>query len=118
MSFKINRWSEIAEEQITPLLSRKVIWGTNLDAALLHLKKGCTIATHQHVSEQFTQIIKGAIRFRIGGEEVTAHAGDIVVIPSNVPHEAHAVEDTDALDTFSPRRDDWRRNEIDYMKSR
>lgn len=118
MPFQIYRWDKILEEEITPLLSRKVIWGKNQNIALLHLKKGCHIAAHQHVSEQLTYILKGALKFLIDGQEVTVSEGGVIHIPPNTIHEADAQEDTDDLDLFSPIRDDWLRDEIGYMKGR
>jgi quercetin dioxygenase-like cupin family protein len=35
------------------------------------------------------------------------HSGEILVIPSNVPHSAEALEDTVDLDIFCPPRADW-----------
>ena len=35
------------------------------------------------------------------------HAGEVLHIPSNVPHKAIALEDTVDLDVFTPVRQDW-----------
>ena len=40
-------------------------------------------------------------------EEVTVRAGEVLHIPSNVPHEALALEDTLDVDIFNPPRQDW-----------
>jgi unsaturated pyranuronate lyase len=117
MAYQIYNWDKIVEEEITPLLSRKVIWGKNQTVALIHLKKGCHIAAHQHVSEQLTYILEGALKFLIDSREVTVSKGEVLHIPPNTIHEADACEDTYDLDIFSPIRDDWLRGEIDYMKS-
>src|SRR4029078_12670673 len=39
--------------------------------------------------------------------DVVVHAGEVLVIPSGVPHGALALEDTLDLDVFSPPRQDW-----------
>ncbi len=114
--FELYKWSGLQEEQITPLLSRRVIWGKNQNLTRFLLKRGCHISLHHHASEQITQVLKGNLRLIIAGEEVILGADDIVVIPSDTPHEAFAVEDTEVLDSFSPKRDDWLKNEIDYLK--
>ena len=49
----------------------------------------------------------GALHFKLEGREVTVHAGEVLHIPSYVPHEAVALEDTVDLDIFSPIRPDW-----------
>ena len=38
--------------------------------------------------------------------DVVVHAGEVLVIPSGVPHGAVALEDTLDLDVFSPPRQD------------
>jgi quercetin dioxygenase-like cupin family protein len=118
LPFTAYSWDKIPEEQIMPLLSRKVIWGKNQNIALIHLKKGCHVATHHHLSEQITYVLKGALKIRLDGQDVTLAEGDVLHIPSDVAHEAFALEDTLDLDVFSPIRDDWLRGEIDYMKNK
>mgnify|MGYP003766272363 CR=1 FL=1 len=44
-------------------------------------------------------------------------AGQTLVIPSNVPHGAEALEDTDVIDTFSPIRTDWLDGSDVYLQS-
>ena len=66
--------------------------------------------THSHDNEQFTYIISGALKLWLGedGEqEVVVRAGEILHIPSNVPHRAEALEDTLDVDIFCPPRQDW-----------
>jgi quercetin dioxygenase-like cupin family protein len=115
-AYEVHKWNEIPEREITPLISRKVIWGKNQNLALFHLKKGCHVAAHQHISEQFAYILEGGLKFVVYGVEVTVSKGEVIRLPSNVVHEAYALEDTYDLDVFSPARDDWLRDEIDYMK--
>jgi quercetin dioxygenase-like cupin family protein len=47
---------------------------------------------------------------------VTVHAGEILTIPSNVPHRAEALEDTLDVDVFSPPRQDWIDKTDDYLR--
>ena len=44
------------------------------------------------------------------------HAGEVVVIPSNVPHRALALEDTLDVDVFSPPREDWLKGTDAYLR--
>jgi quercetin dioxygenase-like cupin family protein len=50
------------------------------------------------------------------GREVTVHAGEVLFIPSNVPHRAVALEDTLDLDVFSPVRTDWLTKDDGYLR--
>jgi unsaturated pyranuronate lyase len=102
-----HRWSEIALEPLNPKLDRQFIVGEQMMLARVLLKKGCVVPMHQHENEQITYILEGALHFKIGGEEVTVRAGEVLCIPPNVPHQAEALEDTVDLDVFNPPRQDW-----------
>jgi quercetin dioxygenase-like cupin family protein len=43
-------------------------------------------------------------------------AGEMLHIPSEVPHSVEAVEDSIAVDLFSPRREDWIRGDDAYLR--
>ena len=110
MSVTHYRWSDIPLESVTNMLDRRLITGNRMMLAHVYLKKGCIVPTHSHENEQLTYILEGALRFRIGADEaqeVLVSAGEVLHIPSNVPHMAEAVEDTLDVDIFSPPREDW-----------
>ncbi len=104
---KVLAWNEMPWEKVTSEISRKIITGANEMIAHVLLKKGAVVPEHSHVSEQITYILEGALEFRIGAEELVVRAGQVLVIPSGVPHQAVALEDTLDLDIFSPIRHDW-----------
>jgi quercetin dioxygenase-like cupin family protein len=62
---------------------------------------------HSHESEQMTYILQGALKFMIGGDEITVREGEVIHIPSQIEHQAEALEDTFELDVFSPIRQSW-----------
>jgi len=104
------RWDELPREQVSPLLDRRLITGDGMMLAHVYLKKGCVVPRHSHENEQITWIVEGALRFWIGedeSEEVLVRAGEVLHIPSNVPHKAEALEDTLDVDIFNPPRQDW-----------
>ena len=104
------RWSEVPLERVTDTIDRKLITGDGLMLAHVFLKKGAIVPRHQHINEQATYIIEGALRFSLGedgSEEVIVRAGEVLHIPSNVWHEAEALEDTLDMDIFNPPRQDW-----------
>jgi quercetin dioxygenase-like cupin family protein len=104
---KVITWNEMPLEKVTADISRKIISGINEMIAHVYLKKGGVVPVHSHVSEQITYVLEGALKFRIQGEEYVVSAGQVLVIPPNVPHEAVALEDTLDVDIFSPIRQDW-----------
>ena len=107
---RLFRWSEMSKEKVTDLLDRRLITGERMMLAHVYLKKGCVVPKHQHENEQLTYILEGALRFWIGEdgkEELVVHAGEVLHIPSNIPHKAEALADTLDVDVFSPPRWDW-----------
>jgi quercetin dioxygenase-like cupin family protein len=104
---RLHRWDEIALEKVTEMLSRKIVTGERGMLAQVYLKAGCVVPMHAHESEQMTYILQGALRFLVGGEEITVREGEVLQIPSQIEHQAEALDDTFSLDVFSPIRQDW-----------
>jgi len=102
-----HRWNEIVPEQITPAVSRRYITGDRVTVARFELKRGGVVQMHAHHNEQVSFIIEGALRFKINGREIVVRSGELIQIPGNVPHEVDVLEDTLAVDVFSPIRQDW-----------
>ena len=115
------RWDDMPREPVTEQLSRRLITGDRMMLAHVYLKKGCIVPRHSHENEQITYILDGALQFWIGEdgeEEVTVRAGEVLHIPSNVPHKAEALEDTLDVDIFSPPRQDWLDKTDDYLRQK
>jgi len=104
---RLHRWDEIALEKVTELLSRKIVAGDREMIVQIYVKRGCLVPMHAHESEQMTYVLQGALKFLVGGEEITVREGDVLHIPSGVEHQAEALEDTFELDFFSPIRREW-----------
>ena len=115
------RWKDMPEEPLSDLLSRKLITGDRMMLAHVYLKKGCIVPRHSHENEQITYILEGALRFWIGADEaqvIDVMAGEVLHIPSHVPHKAEALEDTLDVDIFSPPRQDWLDKTDDYLRQK
>ena len=113
------RWTDLPEERVTDVISRRLITGDDMMIAHVYLKKGALVPQHSHHNEQITYILSGALHFRIGADrerEVVVGAGEVLHLPSNVPHEARALEDTLDVDVFSPPRQDWLDKTDDYFR--
>ncbi len=104
---RLYRWDEIALEKVTEMFSRKIVTGDREMLAQVYLKRGCLVPMHAHESEQMSYVLQGALRFRIGAEDITVREGEVLHIPSWIEHQAEALEDTLELDVFSPIRQDW-----------
>ena len=114
------RWSEIAVESLNPLLSRQFVTGQQAMLARIDLKRGAVVPRHSHANEQISWITEGALRFTLGdpGQErdIEVRAGEVLVIPGNLPHAAEALEDTVDYDMFAPPREDWIRKDDAYLR--
>ena len=116
MTHKYLSWEAVPLEKMSELISRKVISGEKAMVAQVFLKKDAVVPEHHHESEQITYILEGALRFQLEGREVVVRAGEVLHIPSNVPHRAVALEDTLDLDIFSPIRVDWLTKHDAYLR--
>jgi quercetin dioxygenase-like cupin family protein len=115
------RWDDLPKENLNPLLDRRLITGERMMLAHVYLKKGCLVPRHSHENEQLTYVLEGALHFWLGedeSEEVVVHAGEVLTIPSNLPHKALALEDTLDVDVFSPPRQDWLSGTDAYLRGR
>jgi quercetin dioxygenase-like cupin family protein len=109
------------KEDLNEKLARRLVTGERIMLAHVYLKKGCVVPRHSHENEQLTYVLEGALHFWLGEDgkrEVTVRAGEVLVIPSNVPHKAEALEDTLDVDVFSPPRQDWLDGTDAYLRGR
>ena len=71
------------------------------------LKKGAVLPLHSHINEQTGYLVKGSMKLFIDGKSKILHPGDSWSILSNVKHKAEILEDSVAIEVFSPRREDY-----------
>jgi quercetin dioxygenase-like cupin family protein len=117
------RWSEVAKEQMNPLVERQYVSTERVTLARFYLRKGAVVPQHSHENEQVTQVLDGRLKVtqyttdsKPGENEIVLRAGDILSIGPNVPHRVEALEDTFALDVFSPVRADWAAGDDAYFR--
>ncbi len=113
------RWESMPRERVTDTFDRRLITGDRVMLAHVYLKNGCKVPRHFHDNEQVSYVLDGEIKFWIGEdgtEEITVRSGEVLHIPSNVPHAAEAIGDVFALDVFSPPRQDWINKTDDYLR--
>jgi quercetin dioxygenase-like cupin family protein len=113
---KHTAWKDVERERLNPLIDREMVVGDKIMLARVIMKKGAHVPLHHHHNEQVTYILEGALKFAIDGKEVVVHAGEVLCIPSNMPHEAWALEDTIDLDVFDPPREDWLNKTDAYLR--
>jgi quercetin dioxygenase-like cupin family protein len=100
-------------------MSRQLVYGDKIMIARLKFKDGFVVPLHHHVHEQISQVVSGKIRFWFGENKeqvMDMGPGDVVVIPSNLPHEALMIGEVVAVDTWSPPRQDWLDGSDAYLR--
>ena len=115
------RWDDMPREKLNDLLERRLVTGERIMLAHVYLKKGCLVPRHFHENEQLTYILEGALHFWIGEDEKderVVRAGEVLVLPSNLPHKALALEDSLSVDVFCPPRQDWLDGSDAYLRGR
>ena len=89
------------KEQLNEFIGRKIISGEKAMVAQVFFAKGGVVPEHHHEAQ-----------------DLVVSKGQVLLIPSNVPHSAVALEDTLDLDIFSPIRHDWLNKTDDYLRKK
>ena len=114
------RWEAMEKETVKDGVKRRIVTGERAMLAHIYLDKGARVPMHSHENEQITYLLEGALKFWIGEErrELVLRAGEVLHLPSNVPHEAEALEDCLDVDIFSPPRQDWLDGTDHYLRQK
>ena len=113
------RWGDLPKDQLKPDLHRRLISTERMMLAHVYLDKGCIVPMHSHENEQLTYILEGSLRFTLGEDEsevIDVSAGEVLHIPSHLPHMAEALVDTLDVDIFCPPRQDWLDGSDAYLR--
>ena len=62
---------------------------------------------HSHPQEQILNMMEGDFELILDGTPIRLQAGDVLVIPGNVPHAGKAITDCRIIDVWHPRREDY-----------
>ena len=71
------------------------------------LKGGALLPLHAHPHEQIGYLVTGRLRLIIGDQENEVLPGDSWCIPGGQPHRAEIIEDSVAVEVFSPVREEY-----------
>ena len=115
------RWDDLVKEPLKEDLARRLISTERMMLAQVFLEKGCIVPKHSHESEQLSYILEGKLRFWLGEDEsevLDVGAGEVLHLPSWLPHKAEALETTLDVDVFSPPRQDWLEGSDSYLRSK
>lgn len=83
------------------------VYGENSLLTRFHLKKGSVLPRHSHPQEQTGFMVSGKMKLFIDGEAFLAEPGDTWSIKGDIEHWAEIIEDSVAIEVFSPLREDY-----------
>ncbi len=90
------------------VVRRTLTDGDRLMLIEVTLEKDAVVPMHTHPHEQTGYLVSGRFLFELGDEKRELGAGDCWLVPSNVPHQVTALEDSVFIDVFSPPREEYR----------
>lgn len=86
---------------------KTLVYGNNTLMTEFRLKKGKTLPLHAHPHEQTGYLVKGHIILIVNGQKYDMQPGGSWSIPGNAEHGAEILEDSVAIEVFSPVREDY-----------
>ncbi|MCJ2520689.1 MAG: cupin domain-containing protein [Candidatus Thermoplasmatota archaeon] len=86
---------------------RTLVYGERVLVAHWEIHAGTRFGEHSHIYEQAGFVLKGRLRMIIDGEPTELTAGSAYLVPSDVKHDAIALEDVEVVDTFTPVREEY-----------
>ena len=102
----IVHYPSIPEEELAPGAFSHLVAGMEAVVSLLTMKAVAYFPVHQHEAEQIMIVLDGFIEQIIDGKLYPARKGDVLILPSNIPHGGYVREETTVVDVFAPSRAD------------
>ena len=86
---------------------KTLVYGEKTLLAEFRLSAGAVLPAHRHPHEQTGYLVAGRLELTIGNQCHLVAPGDSWCIAGDVEHSAVALEDTVAVEAFSPVREDY-----------
>jgi quercetin dioxygenase-like cupin family protein len=106
MSFQVLK--ELPAREYLPGFHGRMLHTEGMTLAFWNIEAGAELPEHHHVEEQVANVLQGRFELTVGGETRQLGAGEVAIIPSNVPHSGRALTDCELLDVFQPVREAYR----------
>ncbi|MFD2589096.1 cupin domain-containing protein [Croceitalea marina] len=100
--------STIPSKEIMPGYHGKLVHSESMTWVFWDVDEGAEVPEHHHIHEQIMHVVEGTFEFTLDGTTKTYEPGDVVIIPSNIPHSGKALTTCKLMDIFSPARDEYR----------
>ncbi|MEZ4968029.1 MAG: cupin domain-containing protein [Saprospiraceae bacterium] len=106
--------SDIAPFTISRGFHARFIHSDSMTIAYVDIDEGADLPEHSHVHEQVLNLLEGRFELTVDGVPQQLVAGDVFVIPSNVPHAGKAHTACRIIDVFNPVREDFKAGQVAY----
>jgi quercetin dioxygenase-like cupin family protein len=105
-------WDSVAPVEMVPgLVRRTLAYTEKLMSVEMQSEPGVDVGLHSHPHDQVGYVVSGQIELTIAGHTKLCEAGDSYAIPGGVEHSAHFPSACTVLESFSPARDAFRKDE-------
>ena len=98
-----NDYKDVLEK----IQQKTLVYGDRTLMAEFRLEQGADLPRHSHPHEQTGYLVSGEIELSIGDETHQVKPGDSWCIAGGVEHKATVLEDSVAIEVFSPVREDY-----------
>lgn len=98
---------DLPRETVAPGIVRQYVTGDESTFSQWDIAAGGVVPAHSHDNEQVTLLLSGAAEVISGDQRIALKAGDMLLLPPNVPHGYTFTEDSVVIEFFAPRRQDW-----------
>ena len=103
-----NKASKTGYLTVLPGIKMKtLVYGNNTLLTEFVLQKNAILPEHNHINEQTGYLVSGHICLTIDNKTHDVFPGDSWNIPSNAKHSARIIEESIAVEVFSPVREDY-----------
>ncbi|WP_222984919.1 cupin domain-containing protein [Flagellimonas meishanensis] len=99
---------DIASKELIKGYHGKMVHSKSMTWVFWEVEKNAEVPEHHHVHEQIMHVVQGRFEFTLDGKTAVYEPGDVVLIPSNIPHSGKALTDCKLMDVFSPVREEYR----------
>ncbi len=95
------------EQPLNGIEQKTLVYGEKMLMVEFRLRRDASLPLHAHPHEQTGYLVKGRIRLTIGADVYEVLTGDSWCIPGGALHGAEIIEDSVAIEVFSPVREDY-----------
>ena len=104
---RVIRYADVPTSELAPGSMSHLVAGEQAVVSFLTMPANSHFPVHQHEAEQIMIVLDGHLDAIIEGKLYRVEKGDVVILPSNIPHGGHIREvDCRVIDIFAPPRAD------------